>query len=94
MPGGGYANLDLYERLGAAPDVNVVTILGEGSFHQVHGGTTTNRAGPRRARARRSSATPSTSPSLRGRAFRGPGKTLHYVGTMFARRAHARGRGA
>ncbi|HTD49874.1 MAG TPA: TylF/MycF/NovP-related O-methyltransferase, partial [Acidimicrobiia bacterium] len=46
MPGGGYANLELYERLGAAPDVNVVTILGEGSFHQVHGGTTTNRADP------------------------------------------------
>jgi len=41
-PGGGYANLELYERLGAMPGVNVVTILGEGSFHQLHGGTTTN----------------------------------------------------
>ena len=51
MPGGGYANLELYERLGATPDVNVVTILGEGSFHQVHGGTTTNRADPDDRRA-------------------------------------------
>ena len=52
MPGGGYANLELYERLGSSPDVTVVTILGEGSFHQVHGGTTTNQpdAAERRAR--------------------------------------------
>ena len=50
--GGGYANLELYERLGSSPDVTVVTILGEGSFHQVHGGTTTNQpdAAERRAR--------------------------------------------
>ena len=42
-PGGGYANLELYERLGSSPDVTVTTILGEGSFHQLHGGTTTNQ---------------------------------------------------
>src|SRR5262249_53795328 len=46
MPGGGFANLELYERLGASPDVTVTTMLGEGSFHQVHGGTTTNLADP------------------------------------------------
>ena len=49
MPGGGYANLELYERLGSAPDVTVSTIIGEGSFHQVHGGTTTNQADRGRA---------------------------------------------
>ena len=42
MPGGGYANLDLFERIGIAPGINVASILGEGTFHQVHGGTTTN----------------------------------------------------
>ena len=42
MPGGGYANLDLWERLARRPDATMVTILGEGSFHQLHGGTTTN----------------------------------------------------
>ena len=42
VAGGGYANLDFYERLGSSPDVTVTTIIGEGSFHQVHGGTTTN----------------------------------------------------
>ena len=46
MPGGGYANLDLYERVGSTPGLRVVTILGEGSFHQVHGGTTTNQPDP------------------------------------------------
>ena len=52
MAGGGYANLELYERLGSAPDVTVVTIIGEGSFHQVHGGTTTNQADAAERRAR------------------------------------------
>src|SRR4029078_8462238 len=44
MPGGGFTNLDLYERIDATPGVNIVTMLGEGSFHQVHGGVTTNQA--------------------------------------------------
>ena len=43
MPGGGYANLDLFERLGDVARTSPwSTILGEGTFHQVHGGTTTN----------------------------------------------------
>jgi cephalosporin hydroxylase len=46
MPGGGCCNLDLYERLASTPELRVVTILGEGSFHQQHGGTTTNQADP------------------------------------------------
>jgi cephalosporin hydroxylase len=91
MAGGGYANLELYERLGAAPDVNVVTILGEGSFHQVHGGTTTNRID---AEDRRSTIVGYSDhfADMRGRQFRGAGKTLHYVGTMFpaAQRTRAR----
>jgi len=91
MPGGGYANLELYERLGAAPDVNVVTILGEGSFHQVHGGTTTNRPDPEERRATITGYADHFA-DLRGRQFRGAGKMLHYVGTMFpsAQRTRAR----
>ena len=42
MPGGGYTNLDLFERLALLPGVSVASILGEGTFHQFHGGTTTN----------------------------------------------------
>ena len=42
VPGGGFANFDLFERVATSPDVTLVTVLGEGSFHQAHGGTTTN----------------------------------------------------
>ena len=49
MPGGGFVNLDFFERMVLTPGVTLVTMLGEGSFHQVHGGTTTNVTEPRRA---------------------------------------------
>ncbi len=41
-PGAGFANLDLLRRAAnAAPD-HLVCLIGEASFHQFHGGTTTN----------------------------------------------------
>ncbi|MCB0977613.1 MAG: class I SAM-dependent methyltransferase [Acidimicrobiales bacterium] len=92
MPGGGYANLDLYERLGAAPDVSIVTILGEGSFHQVHGGTTTNQSDPEERR-RRVHGYAEHYAELRGRPFVGPEKPVLYVGafrTQGSRRTRAR----
>jgi cephalosporin hydroxylase len=81
MPGGGFANLELYERLGSAPDVTVVSIIGEGSFHQVHGGVTTNQpdADLRRTRV---FGYGEHFKELRGRRFRGPGKPIHYVGRI------------
>ncbi|MEQ9465322.1 MAG: glycosyltransferase [Haliea sp.] len=42
LPGGGFLNLDLYRRAIDADDAVVLQLVGEGSFHQVHGGTTTN----------------------------------------------------
>jgi len=61
--------------------VTVCTIIGEGSFHQSHGGTTTNQPDPEERRSRvfgygRHYA------DLRGRGFRGPGKPIHYVGRI------------
>ena len=41
-PGGGLAALDFFRRATTAPAVRVVGLLGEGTFHQVHGGITTN----------------------------------------------------
>jgi glycosyltransferase involved in cell wall biosynthesis len=41
-PGGGFLNLDLYKRACDAPGVVPVQLVGEGTFHQLHGGTTTN----------------------------------------------------
>jgi cephalosporin hydroxylase len=92
MPGGGYTNLDIYERLGSTPGVTVATIIGEGSFHQVHGGTTTNQSDPEERRARVYGYGEHYE-SLRGRRFIAPGKPIHYVGGMHtssARRSHPR----
>ena len=44
LPGGGFLNLDLYNRACEAEDAVPVQLIGEGSFHQIHGGTTTNVA--------------------------------------------------
>ncbi|MCP4465504.1 MAG: glycosyltransferase [Halieaceae bacterium] len=42
FPGGGFLNLDIFKRAVEAPEITPVQIIGEGSFHQLHGGTTTN----------------------------------------------------
>jgi glycosyltransferase involved in cell wall biosynthesis len=41
-PGGGLANLDLCQRACTLEGATVVLLLGEGTFHQYHGGVTTN----------------------------------------------------
>lgn len=41
-PGGGYVNLDFWRRAVEACDTSPWMILGEGTFHQVHGGAATN----------------------------------------------------
>ena len=41
LPGGGLANLDFYARAVTAPGVTPVVLLGEGTFHQIHGGAST-----------------------------------------------------
>lgn len=45
-PGGGYVNLDVYRRACELPDSRLVVMLGEGTFHQVHGGVATNAIVP------------------------------------------------
>ncbi|TXN71797.1 glycosyltransferase, partial [Methylobacterium sp. WL8] len=41
-PGGGLANLDLWKRVCDNRAYKVIMLLGEGTFHQFHGGITTN----------------------------------------------------
>ena len=43
LPGGGLANHDLYRRACALAGVDLVVLLGEGTFHQYHGGAATSR---------------------------------------------------
>ena len=41
--GGGFVNLDFYRRAIVSEGSQLYVLLGEGSFHQVHGGAATNR---------------------------------------------------
>jgi hypothetical protein len=42
MPGGGLANHDLYRRACALEGIELIVLLGEGTFHQYHGGAATS----------------------------------------------------
>jgi hypothetical protein len=42
LPGGGLSNHDLYRRACELDDVQLVVLLGEGTFHQMHGGAATS----------------------------------------------------
>ena len=41
-PGGGFVNLDTYRRALELEGAEPVVLLGEASFHQLHGGVSTN----------------------------------------------------
>ena len=43
LPGGGLLNHDLYRRACALEEVELIVLLGEGTFHQHHGGAATTR---------------------------------------------------
>jgi hypothetical protein len=40
--GGGLTNLDFFQRAVSSKDLEYVMLLGEGTFHQVHGGVASN----------------------------------------------------
>lgn len=42
IPGGGFMNIDLFQRAASLEGATVTLLVGEGVFHQLHGGTTTN----------------------------------------------------
>lgn len=46
--GGGQVNLDLYKRACELDSTTLITLIGEGSFHQFHGGITTGQQGEER----------------------------------------------
>jgi hypothetical protein len=47
LPGGGALNHDLYRRACGLEGARLVVLLGEGTFHQIHGGSLTSRTYPR-----------------------------------------------
>jgi hypothetical protein len=53
LPGGGLLNLDTFSRSLEIPGTRLIALLGEGSFHQVHGGVMTNVVADEAERLRR-----------------------------------------
>jgi glycosyltransferase involved in cell wall biosynthesis len=47
LPGGGALNYDLFRRAGALDGSRLILLLGEGTFHQIHGGSLTSGTYPK-----------------------------------------------
>jgi hypothetical protein len=75
-PGGGLVNLDTWARACADPTGEPIMLLGEATFHQVHGGAATNNLNPPfelfHEEYRR----------LRGRPYERPTRQPLYFGTL------------
>ena len=78
LPGGGLANLDFYKRACEWPGATLITLLGEGSFHQFHGGAATN--GP--ADVHPGDRFRQEYERLRGQPYRNPANRPLYLGTL------------
>ena len=73
LPGGGLSNHDLYRRACGTQGVQLVVLLGEGTFHQIHGGAATSgRFGWREMH--------DEYVAIRGRAYQPPDNEPVYVG--------------
>jgi glycosyltransferase involved in cell wall biosynthesis len=76
-PGGGFVNLDLLARAVALPGAEMITLLGEGTFHQVHGGVAANAVDhdpvPRFLQEYA---------AIRGQAYQDPAYASLYVGEL------------
>ena len=88
LPGGGFMNLDLFKRACDTGDATPVILIGEGSFHQIHGGTTTNV--PPDEQKRRVAVYKDQYRELIGSDLKPIEKELYYFGHMptFASKIH------
>jgi hypothetical protein len=77
LAGGGFANLDFHRRACEHPAATPIVLLGEGTFHQLHGGVATNRRddGPLAAFAAQYE-------QLRGEPFRPPARPFRCYGIV------------
>lgn len=74
QPGGGLVNLDMWARACADPRGKVILLLGEATFHQIHGGIATN------SRESKLKVFHDEYVRIRGRAFQPPGGTALHIG--------------
>jgi len=83
FPGGGFVNLDIFRQAVEYPEAQLYVLLGEGSFHQVHGGTTTNKAP---AEVERQLVEYSSQyESIRGKAYCMPHVDMEFSGVLHPR---------
>jgi len=81
LVGGGLVNLDLYKRACEHKSAEHIVLMGEGTFHQFHGGVTTGGI----ARARRAALITTFQEqyvALRGEPFQPPKTSPVYVGQL------------
>lgn len=75
LPGGGLSNHDLYRRACGLDGVQLIVLLGEGTFHQIHGGAATSgRIGWEEMNDEYE--------ALRGHRYTPPPNVALYLGTM------------
>jgi len=77
-PGGGFVNHDMWSRVCADPDGELIMLLGEATFHQIHGGIATNNLNPPQEVFRDEYI------RLRGSHYTRPTRTPRYFGTLSA----------
>ena len=75
-PGGGLANLDIWSRICADETGELIMLLGEATFHQVHGGIATNSLNPPQQSFYEEYA------SIRGRPYARPIRRPLYFGSL------------
>jgi len=82
FPGGGFLNLDTFHRTLELPGVHPIVLLGEGTFHQLHGGIATNAPNARMERDLRQWEEQYL--AIRGRPFavRRPEASRTFLGTL------------
>jgi len=80
LPGGGFINLDFYYRAVMRKNAEHIVLLGEGTFHQVHGGVATNCK--KEEQAQKIKEWRAQYVSLRGADFKMPSKQAYYLGLV------------
>jgi hypothetical protein len=81
LTGGGQSNLDLYKRVVETAETTLITLAGEGSFHQVHGGVTTGQGEEAKRRKIHESHFAEYT-ALRGQPYSPPEKRSIYLGSF------------
>jgi len=86
LPGGGFVNLDFFRRAVLREGSELVVLLGEGTFHQLHGGIATN-TGDEGGATRLPAPMGGSVQGIAGRGFQCAWKAPHLSGRNIARRA-------